>query len=137
MLAVEARSQSTQVALRSLAPLGLMALIFVLSAQPDLDSGLGALDLVLRKLAHATVYAFLTLAWAWALRPVTRLSVPLAASIALLYAVSDEYHQTFVDGRSGTSTDVLIDAIGVCVALALLRYHRWVRSAVIGTGSQG
>lgn len=137
MVAVEARTQSIQVALRSLAPLGVMALIFFLSAQPDLDSGLGALDLVLRKLAHASVYALLTLAWAWALRPVTRLSVPLAASIALLYAVSDEYHQTFVDGRSGTATDVLIDAIGVGVALALLRYHRGVRSALIGTGSQG
>ena len=37
---VETRSQSIQVALRALAPLSLMALIFVLSAQPDLDSGL-------------------------------------------------------------------------------------------------
>jgi VanZ family protein len=137
MLVVEARSQSTQVALRSLAPLGLMALIFVLSAQPDLDSGLGTLDLVLRKLAHAAEYALLTLAWAWALRPVTRLSIPLAAVIALLYAVTDEYHQTFVAGRSGVATDVLVDAIGVGIAIALLRYHRGVRSAVIGTGSQG
>jgi VanZ family protein len=134
---VEAGSQSTQVALRSLAPLGLMALIFVLSAQPDLDSGLGTLDLVLRKLAHAAEYALLTLAWAWALRPATRLSVPFAAAIALLYATSDEYHQTFVTGRSGSPVDVLVDAIGVGIALALLRYHRGVRSALIGTGSQG
>jgi VanZ family protein len=137
MPAVEARSQSTQVAVRSLAPLALMALVFVLSAQPDLDSGLGTLDLVLRKLAHAAEYALLTLAWAWALRPATRLAVPLAALIALLYAASDEYHQTFVEGRSGTAGDVLVDAVGVAIALALLRYHRGVRSAVIGTGSQG
>jgi VanZ family protein len=137
MVCVEARPQSTQVALRSLAPLALMALIFVLSAQPDLDSGLGTLDLVLRKLTHAAEYALLTLAWAWALRPVTRLSVALAALIALLYAVSDEYHQTFVTGRSGTATDVLVDAVGVGIGLALLRYHRGVRSALIGTGSQG
>lgn len=137
MAAVDAPSQSTQVVLRSLAPLALMALIFVLSAQPDLDSGLGTLDLVLRKLAHAAEYALLTLAWAWALRPATRLSAPLGALIALLYAATDEYHQTFVAGRSGSATDVLVDAIGVGIALALLRYHRGVRSAVIGTGSQG
>jgi VanZ family protein len=137
MPVVETRSQSTQVALRSLAPLALMMLIFVLSAQPDLDSGLGTLDLVLRKLAHATEYALLTLAWAWALRPATHLSVPLAALIALLYAASDEYHQTFVIGRSGTATDLLVDAVGVGIAMAALRYHRGVRSALIGTGSQG
>jgi VanZ family protein len=137
MPTVEAPSQPTQVALRSLAPLALMALIFVLSAQPDLDSGLGTLDLVLRKLAHATEYALLVLAWAWAVRPATRLSAPLGALIALIYAATDEYHQTFVTGRSGTATDFLVDAIGVVIALALLRYHRGVRSVVIGTGSQG
>lgn len=137
MLAVATRSQSTQVLLRSIAPLALMALIFILSAQPDLDSGLGTLDLVLRKLAHATEFALLTLLWAWALRPATRLNVPLAALIALVYAASDEFHQTFVAGRSGTPADVLIDALGVGIALALLRYHRGVRSALTGTGSQG
>jgi VanZ family protein len=137
MAFVETRSQSTQVALRALTPLSLMALIFVLSAQPDLDSGLGTLDLILRKVAHALEYALLTLAWAWALRPATRLSVALAVAIALAYAVSDEYHQTFVSGRTGTATDVLVDAVGVGLAVAALRYHRRVRSAVIGTGSQG
>jgi VanZ family protein len=137
MTAVEARSQSVQVALRSLVPLSLMALIFVLSAQPDLDSGLGTLDFALRKLAHATEFALLTLAWAWALRPVTRLNVLLAALIALLYAASDEYHQSFVAGRNGTPADVLVDAVGIGAALMLVRYHRAVRCALTGTGPQG
>ena len=35
-----------------LVPLALMALIFVLSAQSDLDSGLGMVDLIGRKLVH-------------------------------------------------------------------------------------
>ena len=118
-----------QLVLRALAPLALMALVFVLSAQPDLDSGLGNIDLILRKLAHATEYALLTLLWAWALRPVTRRNIYAAALIAVLYAASDEYHQSFVEGRSGLASDVLIDAIGVAVALALLRYHRAVRLA--------
>ena len=37
-------------------PLALMALIFALSAQPDLNSGLGGWDTVLRKLAHMTEF---------------------------------------------------------------------------------
>jgi VanZ family protein len=125
-----------RLAVRALAPLALMVLIFALSAQPDLDSGLGTLDLILRKIAHAAEYALLTLLWAWALRPATRWNVPAAALVAIVYAVSDEYHQTFVEGRSGTVTDVLIDAAGVTIAIALLRYHRATRT-VAGSGVTG
>ncbi len=123
-----------QVALRALAPVALMVLIFVLSAQQDLDSGLGTLDLILRKVAHAAEYALLTLLWAWALRPATRWNVVAAAVLALLYAASDEYHQTFVEGRTGVVTDVLVDSLGVAVAVALLRYHRALRTTA---GSRG
>lgn len=126
-----------QTALRSLAPLALMALIFFLSAQPDLDSGLGALDLVLRKLAHMTEYALLTILWAWALRPLTGANVLAAAAIAVLYAASDEYHQSFVTGRHGAVSDVVIDAAGAALAVALLRYHRPLRAAAGERGGGG
>lgn len=36
--------------------------------------------------------------------------IPLA--ICFLYACMDEWHQTFVEGRDGKVTDVLVDAIG-------------------------
>src|SRR3954447_24475424 len=91
-------------------PLAVMALIFALSATPDLNSGLGVWDTVLRKLAHVTIFAALALtllrATAWR-RPV------LAGAIAIAYAVSDEIHQHFVAGRHGTPVDVAIDAIGI------------------------
>jgi hypothetical protein len=94
-------------------PLAVMALIFALSATPDLSSGLGLWDLVLRKLAHITVYAALWLALVRA----TDWRRPLTATIvALLYAVSDEFHQAFVHGRHGTPVDVGIDAIGLALA---------------------
>lgn len=32
--------------------------------------------------------------------------------ICMIYASTDEFHQTFVDGRSGKSADVLIDTSG-------------------------
>jgi hypothetical protein len=98
-------------------PLAVMALIFALSATPDLSSGLGAWDFVLRKIAHVTIFALLWLALARA----TDWRRPFAAAvIAILYAGSDEFHQSFVDGRHGTPVDVAIDAVGI--ALAALAY---------------
>lgn len=43
----------------------------------------------------------------------------LAALIAIAYAATDEWHQTFVPHRGGHITDVLIDSIGVILALAV------------------
>lgn len=121
-------------AARAAAPLALMALIFALSSLTVSGGEHSAWELVLRKLAHFSEYLGLTLLWAWALRPFSDRAVPIAAAISLLYAVSDEFHQTFVPTRTGTPRDILIDAIGVAVALALLRYHRRVRTVVVGEG---
>ena len=96
-------------------PLALMALSWFLSAQPDLQSGLDSdLDLVLRKGAHMTLFGAIMLAWWRALGPVA------AAAITLAYAGVDEWHQTFVEGRHGAITDVMIDALGAGVASALV-----------------
>jgi len=95
-------------------PIAVMALIFALSATPDLSSGLGAWDLLLRKLAHITIFGVLWLTVARATewrRPI------LATVIALLYAASDELHQSFVAGRHGTPVDVAIDAFGIGLAV--------------------
>ena len=102
-----------------LPPVAVMGLIFFLSAQPDLSSGLGAWDVLLRKLAHATVYAVLTYLWWRALRERGGDDVrPLAAAwlIAIAYSATDEWHQTFVTGRHGSPADVLIDAAGASAA---------------------
>ena len=100
-----------------------MALIFGLSATPDLGSGLGTLDLVVRKIGHVTIFAILWLTLARATdwrRPV------LATVVTLAYAAGDEWHQTFVEGRHGTPVDVAIDAIGLgLAALAWARAARW------------
>jgi VanZ family protein len=105
-------------------PIVLMAVIFALSAQPDLSSGLGTLDTILRKLAHMAEYGLLVFLWWRALREVAaeRVGIVLAVAIALVYSATDEYHQSFVEGRHGTPVDVLIDAVGMAaVALLMLR----------------
>ena len=103
-------------------PLALMAVIFALSAQPDLNSGLGVIDFVGRKLLHATEYGALW--WLW-LRAFGFRRPGLAAVVALAYACTDEYHQTFVHGRHGTPVDVAIDMIGaLSVVVYLTRRER-------------
>src|SRR5688572_13514369 len=92
-----------------------MALIFFLSHQPDLSSGLGVWDLVGRKFVHAAIYAalFLLLWRALRTRTASPRAVVLAATISFAYAISDEVHQTFIDGRHGSALDVAIDSAGI------------------------
>jgi VanZ family protein len=103
-------------------PFALMGLIFVLSAQPDLSSGLGALDVVLRKATHMAEYALLVFLWWRALREYVTARAALAAAfgVSVLYSISDEWHQSFVEGRHGTPLDVAIDTVGMALAVALL-----------------
>jgi VanZ family protein len=96
------------------------ALIFAFSSVPDLGTGLGTWDLVLRKIAHAAEYAILALLLLRATR-----SPWLAVALAGLYAVTDEIHQSFVEGRHGSPLDVVIDTlgavVGICAWLAIAR----------------
>jgi hypothetical protein len=98
---------------RLLPPLALMGVIFFLSAQPDLNSGLGVWDTILRKMAHMTEYGLLWFLW-W--RALDHRLAPVAVAITLAYAASDELHQTVVHGRHGSPWDWAIDAAGVGLA---------------------
>ncbi len=97
-------------------PLALMALIFTLSAQPNLNSGLGTIDLIGRKLVHMAEYGLLWYLW---LRAFGHRRPALAAAITIAYAFTDELHQTTTDGRHGSPVDVVIDATGVGIAWLL------------------
>jgi VanZ family protein len=107
---------SLQVAWRWLAVILWMAMIFALSATPSIATPLEPVyDFTFKKLAHITVYAILTILLFRALRlHITNKghAVVIAVLLAILYALSDEWHQTFVPGREGTLRDVGIDAIG-------------------------
>jgi hypothetical protein len=102
-------------------PLLLMALIYALSDQPDLHSGIGGGgDFALRKLAHIVEYGLLWFLW---LRALNYDAPYAAAAIAIGFAITDEFHQSFVDGREGRPRDVVIDAIGITIAA--IAYDRW------------
>jgi len=111
-----------------LPPVVLMGLIFFFSAQPSLDSGLGWIDTVARKLVHFGEYALLCFLWWRPLR--TGMAAPRAALLALilssLYAATDELHQSFVDGRHGTPVDWAIDTAGAATAAYIVGARRRV-----------
>ena len=90
------------------------ALIFALSSIPNLGTGLGTWDLVLRKAAHVTEYAILgfLLTRAFAAVP--------AFALGVAYAATDELHQHFVAGRHASPIDVAIDALGVLAGIVVV-----------------
>jgi VanZ family protein len=121
--------QGLHPALRLALPLALMAGIFYFSAQSYDGAELAWWEVFARKLGHFTGYLVLALAWAWALEALVDRPRLWAAAISFAYACSDEYHQTFVDGRTGKVLDVGIDTLGIAAALllvapALLRRRR-------------
>jgi VanZ family protein len=81
---------------------------------------------VIKKLGHSVIYGVLAILYLWALKgskalPEARIPVfVLSFVLVLLYAVTDEYHQSFTPGRHATVTDVIIDAAGAIVCLAFL-----------------
>lgn len=98
-----------------------MGLIFLLSNQPLLPHlPAGWLDLIFKKTAHATAYGILFLLWKNALnrhKVPKEWILPLALLLTLGYAISDEWHQTFVAGRHGQMLDVGIDISGAIVVI--------------------
>lgn len=94
---------------------------------------IASVEFWVRKLAHFCIYAvlgtfsFLTLVSYKGIPFVLRCFFSLL--ISAVYALSDEYHQTFISGRSGELRDVLIDSSGaltgilICVAVYGLIIH--------------
>jgi len=100
-----------------------MGVIFWLSSQPTLPSPPEAwLDLLLKKGAHMIVYGILAMLWyhcnprRWGSK---RWIYVAAWGLSVLYAFSDEFHQSFVPGRHATMWDVGVDSIGAAAALYL------------------
>lgn len=103
-----------------------MGIIFWFSSQPQpFDLPESWQETLVGSGGHILGYAGLGLLWwrALAARRLTsqRRTLALAFLLTVLYAVSDEHHQTSVPGRDGTLVDVFIDAAGAGLSLWLVR----------------
>ena len=73
------------------------------------------LNYVVRKCSHMVEYAILAFLWfrsCWQVREKFSQAVITSVMLSVLYAASDEWHQSFVPTRDGTITDVVWDATG-------------------------
>lgn len=102
------------------------AVIFYFSSIPGLKTDFKSMtDLVLRKIAHITEYFILTLLFFRTFTSSKSLNkkhaIVIAVFMAFLYAVSDEFHQVFVENRDGRILDVLVDSLGIFAAYRILK----------------
>lgn len=71
-----------------------------------------------RKLAHFSIYFILGILMIEAIKHKNNAFI-IAITICVLYSVSDEIHQQFVDGRTGKIIDVFIDSIGSLIGIKI------------------
>ena len=92
------------------------------------DETVAQVQLFARKTAHVTEYAVLALllwrarrrAYWGDPRPWRPKDAYFAVMLSVLFAMTDEWHQTFVPGREGRVADVLIDGMGATAAMVVL-----------------
>lgn len=96
----------------------------------------GSYNFLARKLAHVSEYALLFLVARFALsRAMQKRSQAFVTVLAILlaagFAATDEWHQTFVPGRSGSIHDMLIDWAGVMLGYLFFKtfQHRTARGS--------
>lgn len=94
-----------------------MGVIYWFSSFHKLEaSPIGWQDFLIRKIAHLLEYTLLFFFYYRAFKNSIKIDkyrlVYLSLFLTILYSMSDEYHQTFVSGRSGRIFDVTVDSLG-------------------------
>ena len=104
-----------------------MGLIFFLSAQPDFPRPeVDWLEDLIGIGAHMFLFGVLAVLWARALQGQRRVLL-LAFLLTMLYALLDEFHQSFVPGRTADPLDLVYDGLGAALALGAWTWlqHWW------------
>ena len=102
------------------------------------DESLAVFHLLVRKAGHLTEYAILATLAARAFRTsshdlLRRHWFWVSLLLAIAYALTDEFHQSFVPSRTASVYDSLIDSAGALIALIII-WLRWRKSAPDGRG---
>lgn len=80
------------------------------------------IDYYVRKAAHGTEFALLScfLTGVFVENELKYKCFFMAWLTATMYAVTDEFHQLFIEGRSGQISDVIIDSIGALAGVLFI-----------------
>lgn len=84
---------------------------------------MNTMESIIRKMAHFSIYTavgllLMALVSTYNIKEKNRLIISLTTGI--IYATSDEIHQSFVPGRSPMITDIVIDTMGVILGILLI-----------------
>jgi VanZ family protein len=85
------------------------------------------LEFIFRKSAHVMEYAILTILWISTLYLTVfkRYRLLISGIMVVLYAASDEWHQSFIVGRTGHAIDVVVDSLGMLIIILLMLGWDW------------
>lgn len=93
---------------------------------------------VIRKLAHFSLYTVvgilvMSLMKTYKMENLGRISISLL--VGVLYAISDEVHQSFVPGRGPSAQDILIDTLGIVFGLLIvtgfIKFYKFLKGKKI------
>lgn len=94
--------------------------------KPDISpQTVASIHVIIRKAAHLSEYAVLALLLLRAAIRMTDLNLPMPVLRAIVWvacvfvAVTDEFHQTFVQSRGASGRDVMIDSVGALLGLLI------------------
>ena len=98
----------------------IMGLIFAASSIPsDIMPKVENYDVLVKKGGHILGYALFGLSLMRGQRQLCWQGYLLVVAGCVLYAFSDEFHQSFVPGRNATLVDVAIDLTGCLIGLGV------------------
>lgn len=93
------------------------------TSESEINKKIAILDPIIRKTAHASIFALLGMLTMLCLATFDNTKtkkVIVSVCFTVLFACSDELHQTFIEGRSGEFKDVCIDTIGALAGILLI-----------------
>ena len=92
---------------------------------------------VIRKIAHFSIYMILAIFTYMFIEELNiksksekerlRKNILYTCIFCIIYAIFDEIHQIYVPGRTGKAIDVIIDALGSCMGIAILLLNNFIK----------
>lgn len=104
-----------------------MSLIFYLSSLPSTSTGPDTpIFKVISNALHFILFGILSILFLCSIKwkkPISEIRLKtflMSLSLSIIYAISDEYHQSFSPGRTPLATDVIIDTFGAIIFLNII-----------------
>ena len=116
----------------------MMFIIFLFSARPSSElPSFDWADRIVKKGGHMLGYAILAVSY-WRALGFRRENRWLAWCLSILYAVTDEFHQSFVPSRHPSIWDILLfDNLGALISLWIVSLYKTQRSDSLGPIVEG